>query len=237
MRSTRSRGRSPASAPRSSASWTARSRTASITSPRAEMLRHQGQKDCVDPLACTNTCTAMGQVITAVQACTDDLLTAIAKATGRPDKKKLVKRVDIASYPRPDADTGSADDLGGACMLGGTEPTKQPASCGLILCADAFAASGTNGSCRCGGVAGPFKPLDFCTSHRCPDGTLPDADCRCTEVGGYTPGRPPVPPIASINDLGTIQMLGTSTFATISADGQTTRMLLDPGSDVIPTSH
>jgi hypothetical protein len=202
-----------------------------------EMARHQGQRDCADPVTCTNTCTGVGQIITAAQACTDDLLGAIAKATGRPDKSKLVKRVDIASYPRPDSDTGSADDLAGACSLGSTEPTKQPASCGLILCVDGLAASGVNGGCSCGGVTGMFMPADLCVAHRCADGTTPDAQCKCGGVSGYDPGRPPVPPITSINDLSSMRTIGTTTLTTTSADGRSTRMLLDLGGDSMPGAH
>jgi hypothetical protein len=41
----------------------------------------------------------------------------------------------------------------------------------------------------------------------------------------------------SIDDFATIEMLGTTTLTTTSADGRATRTLLDLGSDVIPTSH
>ena len=202
-----------------------------------QMLRHQGQRDCADPVACSNSCTAVGQIITAAQACTDDLLGAIAKALGRPDKTTLVKKVDIASYPRPDADTGAADDTGTICGLGSTEPTKQPASCGLILCVDGLAAASGNSGCSCGGVGGMFTPADLCIAHRCADGSMPDAQCQCGGVTGYEPGRPPVPPVDSIHELGTMRTLGTTTLATTSADGRSMRMLLDVGGDVPQGAH
>jgi hypothetical protein len=199
-----------------------------------EDMYRKGQRDCVDPLACANTCTAVGQMITAAQACTDDLLSAIAKATGRPDKSTLVKKVDIASYPRPDGDTGPADEADGVCAFGDIGPSKQPASCGLILCVDGVAAAGLNGGCSCGGVAGLFQPADLCIGHRCADGTMPDAQCQCAEVGGYEPGRPPVPPITRINELGTMRTLGSTTLATTSADGLATRMLGPSGDPGMP---
>jgi hypothetical protein len=48
------------------------------------------QQDCADPMACTNDCTAVGQMISAAQACTDDLLGALATALGKPAKSKLI---------------------------------------------------------------------------------------------------------------------------------------------------
>jgi hypothetical protein len=60
-------------------------------------------------------------------ACTDDLLARLAADMGLPDKTRLVRRVDIASYPRPDGDTGG-EGLGAMCGLGGAAgpPSSRP---------------------------------------------------------------------------------------------------------------
>jgi hypothetical protein len=182
------------------------------------------QQDCADPLACTNDCTAVGQMMSAAQACTDDLLSALATAMGKPDKSKLVKRLDIVSYPRPDAETGGEDVDGGMCMpgdLGGGAPARQPIGCGLILCADTLAAGMGTSGCSCRGDAAVYLPADICASTRCADGTVPDAQCQCRDAGGYQPGRPPAPPIDSITR--TLEMRG-GLLMTTAGDG-TTRMI------------
>ena len=73
-----------------------------IVLEEVKRMRSGGQA-CLDPLDCANDCTAIGEVISEVQACLDDLLGDIAKALGLPDKRALVRKVDIASYPTPDA--------------------------------------------------------------------------------------------------------------------------------------
>lgn len=106
-------------------------------------------------------------------ACTDDLLARLAADMGLPDKTRLVRRVDIASYPRPDGDTGG-EDLGAMCGLGGDGgPAKQPAYCGLIPCPSGVAAFRSSTGCSCGSAAGSFRVADMCLAYRCPDGQFP----------------------------------------------------------------
>jgi hypothetical protein len=118
--------------------------------------------------------------------------------------------VDIASYPRPDGDTGG-EDLGAMCGLGGDGgPAKQPAYCGLIPCPSGVAAFSSSTGCSCGSAAGSFRVADMCLVYRCPDGQLPGANCQCADAGGYEPGRPPAPPVVGIDELCSLTPIGAS---------------------------
>jgi len=140
---------------------------------------------------------------------------------GLPDKTKLVRRVDIASYPRPDGGE-SGESLGVMCGFGGDSgPAKQPAYCGLILCASGIAATSTSTGCSCGSATGTYRVTDMCLAYRCPDGQFPDANCQCADAGGYEPVRPPVPPVAGIDELCALTSIGASLLATTPAGSQT----------------
>lgn len=146
----------------------------------------EGQRDCLDPLECSNDCTALGQQLNAQRACTEDLLNAFATALGLPDKDKqnLTRRLDIVSNWHPDQ--APVDDSGAGACLGGFELTRQPAACGLMLCADGLLAAGLGDACGCELNQPVFIPQnDLCLEMRCDDGmgTVNESgQCSCQPV-------------------------------------------------------
>jgi hypothetical protein len=172
-----------------------------------------GPQDCVDPGACSNDCTGLGQQISAANACTEDLLGAFTQALGLPDKKDLIRKIDIVSYPNPEDGNGSTNPGVGAC-LGNTDPARQSAACGLVLCANDLLAAGIGGGCGCEqALPGVILQTDLCRVVRCADGDTPGPDCNCqpVEPSEPQPGPGPLPDAAQIsNPQVKVGELGTS---------------------------
>lgn len=148
------------------------------------LLLVDSPKDCIDPASCDDSCTGLGEQISKARACNEDLLDALATATGRPNRKKISRRLDIVSYPRPDESPPPEDD---AC-LGGEGHGRPRADCGLVLCSNGVSARRTDDGCVCDDTFEAIGLADLCAGVRCTDGSLPDADCQCPPPEGYTPG-------------------------------------------------
>ncbi len=155
----------------------------------------RGSYDCADPTACNNDCTAMGQMIAATEACTSDLLSAFAAATGR-NTKELRPRRDIVSYPRPDDFASNGGDNLGTCF---SSPGERSApACGLVLCTNGSIAQSVGEECGCDTPTSYREAANnLCAQVRCTDGTQPHSiTCECRDAGailGTVPGRPPHP--------------------------------------------
>ena len=195
--------------------------------PRVHQPKGAGS-DCVDPGACSNDCTGLGQQISAANACTEDLLDALTTALGLGNKdENLTRRLDIVSNWHPDQAPVEERDLG-AC-LGNNDPARQPAACGLMLCADGLLAMSIGEDCGCGQTSPGFIPQsDLCLMVRCADGNLPGPDCTCQPVETSDPqpfpGPGPLPDLTSISDIQTgIGHLGNDS-------------IISGGSEWLPTS-
>lgn len=151
-----------------------------------------GAKGCVDPLACADECTGMGRQIGALQACTKDLLGALAAATGRPTPE-IQRDLGRVSFPHP-TDFSVPDSAIGACMSSPSAP-RPALACGLIMCADGFS-NEVAGSCRCSSTA-IFTLPQLCPEVRCPNDQAPNSStCICDPpepVSGTLPDGGPIP--------------------------------------------
>ncbi len=129
----------------------------------SEIMKGLNKKDCADAGACSDTCTALGRELAAANACTQGLLGAIARATGRPVRSDLppARPRGPVEHPAPDAPSTSAA-VGDAdlCLLGAADPAAPNRACGLELCADGILSAGTREGCVCDPHRGAWKPFD-----------------------------------------------------------------------------
>lgn len=147
---------------------------------------------CFDLGACRDDCTALGRLLTDVDACTEGMVDAMAQALGRP-RADITRGRDRVSFPRPPGLEGEAADVG-SCY--GSTAATEPSVCGLLVCSDGYA-SPSPGSCTCRGPGGgTLSSVSVCRRMRCADGVLPDpASCACpTPAGTPLPGGSPAPP-------------------------------------------
>ena len=161
---------------------------------------------CAD-LDCSDNCTGLGQQLDALKDCNDEFLNSLAEAYLGGGKKDVKPRLDIVSKPRPD-ETPPGGDANLAPCLGENLHPRTPTQCGLVLCPDGFLANRVGEECTCGENI-RFEIVQICTTARCADGTLPDANCLCNPNEGYQPPLPPEP-----DPLSTRQSLNSKGSAT-----------------------
>jgi hypothetical protein len=144
--------------------------------------KKDGNKGCVDELACSNSCSGLGQSLATSRACTGNLLNDLAAALGRAPKGQVVKHPEWVSKWNPDQGQIPETDF---CLSGGgsTGPNRVSTACTLVLCPDRLATTSPSGEC-CGTG---FGSLSFslmrssCLSGRCVDGVPSvDASGKCS---------------------------------------------------------
>lgn len=163
---------------------------------QSKALRQKGLNDCVDPTACSGSCTGVEQQIR-MNACKQALLDDLIQRSGMPGKGVPEER-PLGPVINPDpASAGDLMNLEIGSCLSANGPERPPAHCGLVLCADQSTGVADGGGCRCGPNATALRiPLsDLCSTVRCTDGQLPGPDCSCSlPMDSFDPTNPrPLP--------------------------------------------
>jgi hypothetical protein len=172
-----------------------------------DFLKQHGSLDCLDPGACSDSCTGLGKQLQASNACLHGLLGALAKAIELPSRGNIphTRPLGPVIYPSPDAPVPATD--ADFCVVGSGDLPHQNIACGVELCINSgYSGIGSRDGCACdegSSTSLNYRPVvNRCLQEiRCPDGQLPTETCSCTAADAQ-PSRPVPVPLPTLNPAG-----------------------------------